>query len=438
MTNDAELKPSRALALLRPLTRWLTPAVLIEIGVIALLFMIGFVVSENFRTVDNVVNIFEQTTGLAFVALGQTVVILSGGIDLSLDANIALTSSLLSGVVNGRAELAAPMIAAVLTVGLMIGIVNGALILVLRVHPLIVTLAVAAIVQGITLLYTLMPIGGMPDGFDMLAFGRVFAIPIGAAFSVFCFAVVAFVLAYLRPGRQIFALGGEPAAARLVGVPVRRVILFVYGLSGLLASLTGIYLVSRLGVGNPTGDTNYNLSSITPVVLGGTPLTGGRGGVLGTLLGVWLVQTLNNVLNFLDISTFYQWMISGPDHHRCGFHLHRQTQAGGMSTAASATPRFRAPGAGAFIEHNGLFVFCLVLTIGAALFAPGFRSPNNLQNVLTNAAPLGVVVLGQCLVILVRGFDLSVASVMATAAVIATSFDETTNWSVVSFSRCHC
>ncbi|HWX84019.1 MAG TPA: ABC transporter permease [Xanthobacteraceae bacterium] len=103
-----------------------------------------------------------------------------------------------------------------------------------------------------------------------------------------------------------------------------------------------------------------------------------------------------------------------------------------MSTAASATPRFRAPGAGAFIERNGLFVFCLVLTIGAALFAPGFRSPNNLQNVLTNAAPLGVVVLGQCLVILVRGFDLSVASVMATAAVIATSFDETTNWSVVS------
>ena len=141
MTNDAESKPSRALALLRPLTRWLTPAVLIEIGVIALLFMIGFVVSENFRTVDNVVNIFEQTTGLAFVALGQTVVILSGGIDLSLDANIALTSSLLSGVVNGRAELAAPMIAAVLAIGLTIGIVNGALILVLRVHPLIVTLA---------------------------------------------------------------------------------------------------------------------------------------------------------------------------------------------------------------------------------------------------------------------------------------------------------
>ena len=102
-----------------------------------------------------------------------------------------------------------------------------------------------------------------------------------------------------------------------------------------------------------------------------------------------------------------------------------------MSTAAPATPRFSGPKTNAFVERNGLFVFCLLLTIGAALFAPGFRSPNNLQNVLTNAAPLGVVVLGQCLVILVRGFDLSVASVMATAAVIATSFDETTNWSVV-------
>jgi ribose transport system permease protein len=311
MTDDAESKPPPALALLRPLTRRVAPAVLIEFGVIALLFAIGFAVSENFRTLDNVVNIFEQTTGLAFVSLGQTVVILSGGIDLSLDANIALTSSLLSGVVSGRLDLAAPMIAAVLAIGLIIGIVNGALILLLRVHPLIVTLAVAAIVQGITLLYTLMPIGGMPDGFDVLAFGRMFGIPIGATFAVFCFAVVAFVLAYLRPGRQIFALGGEPAAARLVGVPVGRVILFVYGLSGLLASLTGIYLVSRLGVGNPTGDTNYNLASITPVVLGGTPLTGGRGGVLGTLIGVWLVQTLNNLLNFLDISTFYQWMIQG-------------------------------------------------------------------------------------------------------------------------------
>jgi ribose/xylose/arabinose/galactoside ABC-type transport system permease subunit len=102
-----------------------------------------------------------------------------------------------------------------------------------------------------------------------------------------------------------------------------------------------------------------------------------------------------------------------------------------VNSAFSTVTKLRDGGIGPFVERNGLPLFCLVLTIAAVLFAPGFRSPNNLQNVLTNASPLGVVVLGQCLVILVRGFDLSVASVMATAAVIATSFDERTNWSVV-------
>jgi ribose transport system permease protein len=291
--------------------RWLGLAVAIEIGVIVLLFVVGFFVSEHFRTIGNTADIFEQMTGLAFVALGQTVVIITGGIDLSLDATIALTSSLLSGVVNGRAEFAAPMIAAVLAIGLTIGLVNGALIIALRVHPLIITLAVAAGVQGLALLYTLMPIGGMPDGFDSFAFDRLFGVPIGLIFVVLLFGLVGFVLTYTRLGRRIFALGGEPIAARLVGIRVNWVVLCVYGLSGLCAALTGIYLVSRLGVGNPTGDTNFNLASITPVILGGTPLTGGRGGVLGTLLGVLLVQTLNNVLNFLDVSTFYQWMIQG-------------------------------------------------------------------------------------------------------------------------------
>ena len=290
---------------------WLGLAVVIEIVVIALLFVVGFLVSEHFRTTGNVADIFEQMTGLAFVALGQTVVIITGGIDLSLDATIALTSSLLSGVVNGRADLAAPMIVAVLAIGITIGLVNGALILTLRVHPLIITLAVAAVIQGFALLYTLMPIGSMPDGFDSFAFEHLFGIPIGAIVAVLLFGLVGFILIYTRLGRRIFALGGEPIAARLVGIPVNWVVLFVYGLSGLFASLTGIYLVSRLGIGNPTGDTNFNLASITPVILGGTPLTGGRGGVLGTLLGVLLVQTLNNVLNFLDVSTFYQWMIQG-------------------------------------------------------------------------------------------------------------------------------
>ena len=203
------------------------------------------------------------------------------------------------------------MIVAVLAIGITIGLINGALILALRVHPLIITLAVAAMIQGFALLYTLMPIGSMPDGFELICIRAPIRDSDWGDCRCPAFGLVGFILIYTRLGRRIFALGGEPIAARLVGIPVNWVVLFVDGLSGLCASLTGIYLVSRLGIGNPTGDTNFNLASITPVILGGTPLTGGRGGVLGTLLGVLLVQTLNNVLNFLDVSTFYQWMIQG-------------------------------------------------------------------------------------------------------------------------------
>ena len=169
----------------------------------------------------------------------------------------------------------------------------------------------AAVLQGLALLYTLTPVGGIPDGYDFFAYGRVLGVPVGMALAVVLFAVVGFVLAYTRLGRQIFAFGGDPHAATMVGLPTTRVILFTYCLMGFLTAITSVFLVSRLGVGNPVADGGFNLGSITAVVIGGTMLTGGRGSVLGTLLGVFMVQLLNNLLNFLDVSTFYQWMIQG-------------------------------------------------------------------------------------------------------------------------------
>ena len=178
--------------------------------------------------------------------------------------------------------------------------------------------------------------------------------------------MVAFALRYTRLGRQIFAFGGEPGAARLVGIPVSRVVLFVYGLSGLLR------LTHRNLSRQPPGESairpaipTFNLASITPVVLGGTPLTGGRGGVLGTLLGVFLVQTLNNVLNFLDISTFYQWMIQGLIVIAAVSIFVDKTQAGRMSSNVSARPKFISAQCGrGLFDRNGLLLFCLVLTTG--------------------------------------------------------------------------
>ena len=289
----------------------INPAIAAVAVIIIVLLATGFVLSDRFRTVSNLQNILEQSAPLAFVALGQTMVILAGGIDLSLDGQVALISTLASGLIDGQPDRVLPVVAGGLLLGTAIGLANGALVLLLRVHPLIVTLGVTAILQGCTLLYTLTPVGSVPPDFDVFAYGRVLGMPIGISLAVACFAVAGVVLHRTRLGRQVYAFGGDPHAAALVGVPVPRVILFCYGVSGFLAAITAVFLVSRLGVGSPVADQGFNLASITPVVVGGTLLTGGRGGVLGTLLGVVMVQLLNNLLNFLDVSTFYQWMIQG-------------------------------------------------------------------------------------------------------------------------------
>lgn len=287
------------------------PALFGVSGLIILLIVIGCIFSDNFRSLRNFQNVFEQSAPLAFAALGQTVVILTRGIDLSIDAQIALLSSLSSGLIDSRPERVLPVVLGIIALGTLIGLINGILIVALRIHALIVTLGVAATLQGLALLYTLTPVGGIPVDYDFFAYGRILGIPVGAAVAGLLFVIVGLVLKYTRLGRQIYAFGSEPHAATIVGLPTTRVILFTYGLAGFLTAITAIFLVSRLGVGNPVADSGFNLGSITAVVIGGTMLTGGRGSVVGTLLGVFMVQLLNNLLNFLDVSTFYQWMIQG-------------------------------------------------------------------------------------------------------------------------------
>jgi len=292
--------------------RRINPSILAVLAMIAVLLLVGFVFSDRFRTVTNLKNIYEQSATLCFVALGQTVVILTGGIDLSFDGHVALTSTLMSGLIDSKPERVLPVVAGILALGVAIGVVNGLLILLLRVHPLIITLGTGAALQGCAFLYSLMPVGGVPDGFDFFAFGKIGGMPFGTSLAILAFALVGGILHFTRLGRQIYAFGGDQNATKLVGISTNRIVLFVYGLSGLMVAITAVHSVSRLGVGNPVAtDQGLNLASITPVVVGGTMLTGGRGGVLGTLLGVFMVQLLNNLLNFMDVSTFYQWMIQG-------------------------------------------------------------------------------------------------------------------------------
>jgi ribose transport system permease protein len=291
--------------------RGLAVSLWVVIALLLLLIATGAVLSDRFATLNNFLNVLQQVVGLGLVSLGQTLVVLTGGIDLSVGAVISLSSNLTSGMINGDPQLVAPVVIGVIALGAIVGCINGALTHYLKIHPLIVTLGMAAILQGATLLYALAPVGKVPPEFEVFAYGRVFGLSIGGLIMLALYALVAIFLRYTRTGNAIYAVGGDPRGARLLGLSVGRTLVITYGLSGTFAVLTGIYLVSRMGTGDPWRGDGFELASITPVVVGGTTLAGGRGGVLGTLLGVYLISLLNNLLNFLDVSTFYQWIIQG-------------------------------------------------------------------------------------------------------------------------------
>jgi ribose transport system permease protein len=276
------------------------------IVLIGIVYGIGASVSDRFLTLANLLNVTEQTTDLALVSIGQTLTVLAGGIDLSVGSLISLASCLTSGLINGNPDRVVPVVIAVLLLGTLVGLVNAGLVVTLRVHPLIVTLGIGAILQGVTLLYALGPVGRVPRGFSFLAYGRIAGLPVGATLAVTLCMLIALLLRYLPLGRQVYALGDDANSARLVGLRRERILMLVHGCSGFCCAATGLYLAARFGVGQPYTGVNYTLASITPVVLGGTVLSGGRGGVVGTLFGAFLMSLLNNLLNFMDVSKHYQ------------------------------------------------------------------------------------------------------------------------------------
>jgi ribose transport system permease protein len=279
------------------------------LGVVALIAVVcalGAALTDRFLSLGNFVNVYEQSTDLALVSLGQTLAILTGGIDLSVGSLISLTSCLTSGLINGDPNRVIPVVLAVLALGIVIGLLNASLVIVLRVHPLIVTLGMSAILQGVTLFYAMGPVGKVPRNFNFLAYGRIAGLPVGATIAVVLCILIALMLRYLPLGRQIYAVGDDDDAARLAGLRRSQVLLLVYGASGFCCAATGLYLVARFGAGQPYTGVNYTLTSITPVVLGGTALSGGRGGVIGTLFGAYLISLVNNLLNFMDVSKHYQ------------------------------------------------------------------------------------------------------------------------------------
>ncbi|MFJ7974140.1 ABC transporter permease subunit [Peribacillus sp. JNUCC 23] len=278
-----------------------------------LLFVIVSILNPNFLEPLNLLNLLRQVSINALIAFGMTFVILTGGIDLSVGAILALSSALTAGMIVSGMD---PMIAIIIgcLLGGMMGMVNGLLITKGKMAPFIATLATMTIFRGLTLVYTGgNPITGLGENvlFQLFGKGYFIGIPVPAITMMVTFAVLYIILHKTPFGRKTYAIGGNEKASLISGIKVPRVKVMIYGLSGLLAALAGAILTSRLNSAQPTAGTSYELDAIAAVVLGGTSLTGGKGRIFGTLIGALIIGTLNNGLNMLGVSSFYQMVVKG-------------------------------------------------------------------------------------------------------------------------------
>jgi len=282
------------------------------LGLIVLVIVVS-IMNPSFLAPLNILNLLRQVAINALIAFGMTFVILTGGIDLSVGAILALSSTLMAGMmVSGMDPILAIILGCLL--GAIMGALNGLLITKGKMAPFIVTLATMTIFRGLTMVYTNgNPITGLGDSFMFQVFGRGYflGIPVPALTMIITFTILWVILHKTPFGRQTYAIGGNEKAAIISGIKVDRVKIMIYSLAGLLAALAGAILTSRLNSASPTAGDSYELDAIAAVVLGGTSLSGGRGWIVGTLIGALIIGTLNNGLNLLGVSSFFQMVVKG-------------------------------------------------------------------------------------------------------------------------------
>ena len=267
--------------------------------------------SDRFLTVSNLVNVLRQSSINGIIAVGMTYVILTAGIDLSVGAVLALSAVVTADLL--QRELPVLLVVAIgLGLGSLLGLINGLFITKARVPPFVTTLGMMTIARGLALTYTQgRPITGLPESFRFIGTGSLGPVPMPILILALTFILGYILLMQTRVGLYIFAIGNNPVAARYAGIPLDRYITFVYIVAGLLSSLAGMILIARLGSAQPTAGIAYEFDAIAAVVVGGTSFAGGEGGLGGTLLGVLFIAVLNNGLNLLNVSSFYQPVVTG-------------------------------------------------------------------------------------------------------------------------------
>jgi ribose/xylose/arabinose/galactoside ABC-type transport system permease subunit len=277
------------------------------VGLCALLTIL----TPYFLTVSNLLNITEQTTINAVIAVGMTFVILSGGIDLSVGSIVALTGVVLGTALQRHVPIPLAILLSLIT-GAACGLLNGVLITKGRLPPFIATLGMMSIARGAALLYTDgRPISGFDAAFRMISTARPLMIPAPAIVMVMVYVSAHLVLTRTTFGRYVYAIGGNEEATRLSGVSVGFHKTMVYVLAGAMSALAGVTLTARLNSAQPIAGIMYELDAIAATVIGGTSLLGGSGTLVGTLIGALIMGVLRNGLNLLGISSFLQQVVIG-------------------------------------------------------------------------------------------------------------------------------
>jgi ribose transport system permease protein len=296
---------------------YLSPASIVKrIGAVwlavILLYLLSGLVSPGMFQISQVINIVQVGAFLGVIATGQTLALLVGGIDLSVAGVVTMANIVATSIMAGDNRTMLPGIAVCLVLAAGVGLINGLMVTAIRVTPLVATLGMNSILFGLALVYTRgAPHGAISSNFAVFGQGHLLGLPV----STLCWLMIALIMAWISRrtifGRQLYAVGANPVAARLMGIPVSRIVIAAYVLSSVMAVLGGLLLTSYIGSPSLGIGDQFLLTSIAATVVGGTALTGGMGSILGTIGGTVFITELNSFTNIVRVSTGTQFVLQG-------------------------------------------------------------------------------------------------------------------------------
>lgn len=316
-TAEKNLIPRNITGKQNPLLQFFRENLGIIVGLVVLcLVLVVYDIAQGrtvFLTTNNIMNVLRQVATNLIIACGMTMIIILGGIDLSVGSVVGLSGCVTAMLIAYSNWSIPAAVGAGLFVGVLSGAFNGIVVSKTNIPPFIVTLAMMNIARGAAYVYTgAQPIRIMSDSFNYIGSGYIGdVVPVPVVYLIIIIAISSFILNRTKLGRHIYAVGGNPTAARFSGIKNERVLFFAFLFSGVMSAISGIVLASRMFSGQPTAGQSFEMDAIAAVVLGGTSMSGGVGKIGGTVIGALIIGVLNNGLNLLNINSFWQYIVKG-------------------------------------------------------------------------------------------------------------------------------